>query len=98
MGETVNLMSIDTERFNNIVSSLNIVWTSPLVITLSIFFLWGYLGPSSLAGLAVMIILIPINSAVSTFMRKYQFANMVTKDKRIKVMNEVLDGIKASVF
>lgn len=98
VGETVNLMAIDTQRFMDILTTLNVIWTSPLIIGLSLFFLWGYLGPSCLAGLAVMVILIPINSVISTYMRRYQFANMMTKDKRIKIMNEVLDGVKVRTF
>jgi len=50
---------------------------------MSLYFLWGYLGVSSLAGLGVMIILIPINAVLSTRLRKYQFANMKTKGKEM---------------
>ena len=94
VGETVNLMSIDTQRFMDVIWSLNTVWSAPTIIGLSLFFLWGYLGPSSLAGLAIMVLLMPINAVISTRMRKLQFANMRNKDQRIKVMNEILDGVK----
>eukprot|EP00095_Tigriopus_kingsejongensis_P008533 maker-scaffold81_size397536-snap-gene-2.18 protein:Tk08533 transcript:maker-scaffold81_size397536-snap-gene-2.18-mRNA-1 annotation:"multidrug resistance-associated protein 1 isoform x4" len=94
VGETVNLMSIDTERMNIVVGSLNNLWYAPLVILLSLYFLWGYLGPSCLAGLGMMIILIPINAWLSSRIKKYQFANMKKKDQRLETMNEVLEGIK----
>ena len=58
--------------------------SSPLSIALSLYFLFGYLGIASLAGLAVMVVLIPVNAVLSTRLRKYQFANMKTKDKRIR--------------
>ena len=94
IGETVNIMSIDTQRFVDLAPSLNNLWVSPLIIVLSMISLWNLIGPSCLAGLAVMILLIPITSVTSTYMRKFQFANMRTKDKRIKVMNEILEGIR----
>lgn len=94
VGETVNIMSIDTQRFVDLAPSLNTIWSSPLIITLSMVSLWSLLGPSCLAGLAVMILIIPMTSVTSTFMRKFSFANMRTKDARIKVMNEILEGIK----
>ena len=94
MGETVNIMSIDTQRFVDLAPSLNTLWSSPLIISLSMISLWNLLGPSCLAGLAVMILIIPLTSVTSTFMRKFSFANMRTKDARIKVMNEILEGIK----
>lgn len=59
VGEIVNLMAVDAQRFMDLVTYLNMIWSAPLQIGLAIYFLWGILGPSVLAGLAVMIILIP---------------------------------------
>ena len=41
-----------------------------------------------------MVLLIPVNAVISAKMKKFQRANMGFKDKRIKAMNEILDGIK----
>ncbi|TRY70343.1 hypothetical protein TCAL_02430 [Tigriopus californicus] len=94
IGETVNLMSIDAERVFAVIGSLNTVWYSPAVIILSLAFLWNYVGASCLAGLGVMIVLIPVNAILSAQIKKYQVINMKKKDARIEVMNEILDGIK----
>jgi hypothetical protein len=64
-------MAIDTQRFVDITEMLNTAWASPFIIGLSLFFLWGHLGPSCLAGLAVMVLLIPLNATIATQMRKY---------------------------
>ena len=85
VGETVNLMAIDSQRMMDVTSQINTVWTSPMAIILSFYFLWGYLGPSSLAGLIIMVLLIPVNSVISNRMKKYQKENMKNKDARIKV-------------
>jgi ABC-type bacteriocin/lantibiotic exporter with double-glycine peptidase domain len=45
-------------------------------------------------GLAVMVLMIPMNSFVASKMKKYQKAQMLNKDKRVKLMDEVLNGIK----
>jgi ATP-binding cassette, subfamily C (CFTR/MRP), member 1 len=55
VGEIVNLMSVDAQRFMDLVTYLNMIWSAPLQISLAIYFLWQILGPSVLAGLAVMI-------------------------------------------
>merc|ERR1739838_611558 len=47
-----------------------------------------------LAGVAVMILLIPINGYVATKSRTIQMKQMKYKDERIKMMNEVLSGMK----
>ena len=49
-----------------------------------------------MTGLALTVLLVPINSVLSVWMKKYQFKNMKLKDRRIKVMNEILDGMKVS--
>ncbi|POI35376.1 hypothetical protein CIB84_000873, partial [Bambusicola thoracicus] len=52
------------------------------------------LGPSVLAGVAVMILLVPINAVMAMKTKTYQVAQMKSKDNRIKLMNEILNGIK----
>jgi ATP-binding cassette subfamily C (CFTR/MRP) protein 1 len=94
VGETVNLMQIDTQRMMDVIQSLNLLWSSPVTIFLSIYSLWGLLGPSCLAGLLVMVLLIPSNAVLGSKMKQYQRQNMRFKDLRMKTMNEVLDGIK----
>ena len=94
VGQTVNLMQIDAQRLVDLIENLNLLWSSPLTIALSIYSLWGFLGPSCLAGLLVMVLLIPTNLVLGSKIKKFQRENMKFKDKRMKAMNEVLDGIK----
>ncbi|XP_043841698.1 ATP-binding cassette sub-family C member 2 [Dromiciops gliroides] len=94
VGETVNLMSVDAQRFMDVTNFIHLLWSCPFQIVLSIVFLWMELGPSVLAGLGVMILLIPINAFLATKSRAIQVENMKNKDKRLKVMNEILSGIK----
>lgn len=70
------------------------IWSAPLQIALALYFLWGILGPSVLAGLAVMIILIPVNGLIANRVKTLQIRLMKYKDERVKLMNEVLNGIK----
>uniref|UniRef100_A0A8C3PYE1 Uncharacterized protein n=1 Tax=Chrysolophus pictus TaxID=9089 RepID=A0A8C3PYE1_CHRPC len=94
VGETVNLMSADAQRFMDMANFIHQLWSSPLQIILSIVFLWGELGPSVLAGLAVMVLLIPINGFLVNKSKDIQVRNMKNKDERMKIMGEVLNGIK----
>ncbi|XP_072208129.1 ATP-binding cassette sub-family C member 3 isoform X6 [Excalfactoria chinensis] len=94
VGEIVNLMSVDAQRFMDLVAFLNMLWSAPLQTCLALYFLWQALGPSVLAGVAVMVLLIPFNSAVAIKTRAFQVEQMRYKDSRIKLMNEILGGIK----
>ncbi|XP_032175781.1 canalicular multispecific organic anion transporter 2 isoform X3 [Mustela erminea] len=94
VGEIVNLMSTDAQRFMDLAPFLNLVVSVPLQIILAMYFLWQNLGPSILAGVALMVLLIPLNGAVAMKMRAFQAEQMKFKDSRIKLMNEILAGIK----
>ncbi|NWS44058.1 MRP3 protein, partial [Probosciger aterrimus] len=94
LGEVVNLMSVDAQRFMDLVTFLNMLWSAPLQIFLALYFLWQTLGPSVLAGVAVMVLLIPFNAAIAMKTRAFQVEQMRYKDSRIKLMNEILGGIK----
>ncbi|KAM9296382.1 ATP-binding cassette sub-family C member 3 [Gastrophryne carolinensis] len=94
VGEVVNLMSVDAQRFQDLTTFLNMLWSAPLQICLALYFLWQTLGPSVLAGVAVMVLLIPINAVIAVKTRAFQVEQMQYKDARIKLMNEILNGIK----
>uniref|UniRef100_A0A8C3DLY5 ATP binding cassette subfamily C member 2 n=1 Tax=Corvus moneduloides TaxID=1196302 RepID=A0A8C3DLY5_CORMO len=94
VGETVNLMSADAQRFMDMANFVHQLWSSPLQIILSIVFLWGELGPSVLAGIATMVLLIPINAFLVAKAKTIQERNMKNKDERMKIITEILNGIK----
>ena len=54
------------------------------------------LGAAIFSGVAVMVLTIPINTVVAKMSRKYQLEQMSNKDKRTKLMNEIIGGVKVS--
>uniref|UniRef100_A0A7N5JPI8 Multidrug resistance-associated protein 1 n=1 Tax=Ailuropoda melanoleuca TaxID=9646 RepID=A0A7N5JPI8_AILME len=94
VGEIVNLMSVDAQRFMDLATYINMVWSAPLQVILALYLLWLNLGPSVLAGVAVMILMVPLNAVMAMKTKTYQVAHMKSKDSRIKLMNEILNGIK----
>ena len=98
VGEIVNLMSVDAQRFMDLTPYFHTVWSAPLQIVLSLVFLYLTMGPSIFAGFAVMILMIPLNSSLASWMQKLQVKQMAHKDSRIKLVNEVLNGIKVWLY
>ncbi len=49
------------------------------------------------AGVGVMIVLVPINAKMADVTKKLQVEQMKSKDKRVKMMNEILSGIKVGL-
>lgn len=93
-GEIVNLMQVNTQTFVDLTTYLNMLWSAPLQIIISVAMLWRYLGVASLAGLATMILFIPINIYLSNKSKMLQISKLKYQDSRIKLTNEILNGIK----
>jgi len=72
VGEIVNLMSVDAQRFMELTAYINMLWSAPLQMCISLYLLWMVLGPSVLAGVGVMVLMIPINALIAKKTRAYQ--------------------------
>ena len=68
----VNLMSIDTQHIVDLVTYINMLWSSPLQIVIAIYFLSVTMGISILAGVGVLVLLIPVNLLVARQARRQQ--------------------------
>ena len=71
-GEIVNLMSVDAQRVQDATGYLWMTWSAPLQISIAVYMLWTLMGASVLAGLAVMVLIIPINAVIAALSRKLQ--------------------------
>ena len=65
VGEIVNLMSVDTDRIQNVIGYLWIVWSCPLQISVALYLLYQQLGVAVFAGLGALVLLLPINYIVA---------------------------------
>ncbi|XP_058820116.1 multidrug resistance-associated protein 1-like [Topomyia yanbarensis] len=94
VGEIVNLMAVDAQRFFELTSYLHVLWSAPLIIALCLYLLYEILGPAVFAGLAVMFVMIPLTGFIASKMKDLQVEQMRIKDERVKKMNEILSGMK----
>lgn len=92
-GEIVNLISVDANRFLDLLTFLNLVWSAPFQIVVGIYFLYQQLGYSALAGVACIVAIIPINAFLINLQKKIQMKQMKYKDERIKLMNGEFDRL-----
>ena len=72
MGEIVNLMSVDAQRFMDLMTYFHMIWSAPLQIILSLVFLYFTMGYAIFAGFVVMILLIPVNAAIASKSKQFQ--------------------------
>ncbi|VDN47728.1 unnamed protein product [Gongylonema pulchrum] len=72
VGEIVNLMAIDVERFQTVAPYIQLLWSCPFQITLALIYLFYTLGASAACGVAVMILFLPLNILSSVIIKKWQ--------------------------
>ncbi|XP_059158170.1 multidrug resistance-associated protein 1-like isoform X2 [Physella acuta] len=94
LGEIVNLMSVDCQRLENVMNYCYIFFSAPFQIAIALYMLYDQIGIATFAGLGVILILMPMNTIVSVTLRKYNRRMMKLKDRRIRLMNEILNGMK----
>jgi ABC-type bacteriocin/lantibiotic exporter with double-glycine peptidase domain len=87
-------MSIDSSRLTELVWVFNEMVAAPLELTIGTYLLWQQLGIATLAGIVIMLLLIPINYVIVGRFKVIQDAIMKCKDIRTKLINEVLNGIR----
>ena len=75
-GDIVNLMSVDTQRLQDVAQYGQIVWSAPFQIIICLASLYNLVGISMLAGIGIMIIMIPVNGLISRIMKNYQRQQM----------------------
>uniref|UniRef100_A0AAQ5ZNX8 ABC-type glutathione-S-conjugate transporter n=1 Tax=Amphiprion ocellaris TaxID=80972 RepID=A0AAQ5ZNX8_AMPOC len=93
------IINTDTQKLMDFVVYFNAVWLAPIEIALCLFFLWQHLGPSALAGIATVILIFPLNGFIAKKRSKLQVKiQMKFMDGRIRLMNEILNGIKILKF
>jgi ABC-type multidrug transport system fused ATPase/permease subunit len=93
-GEIVNLMAIDAQRFMDVCNYIHMLWSAPVQIALSLYFLYQEMQSAIFAGFGVMLLLIPVNTWIAGKERAISRKLMTKKDSRIKQMNELLNGVK----
>lgn len=94
-GDIVNLMSVDTQRIQDLSQYGQIIWSGPFQIILCLASLYNLLGNSMWAGVVVMLVMILINGVVARSIKNLQQQQMKNKDERTKLTSELLTNMKS---
>lgn len=87
-------MQLNAQSFVDFFPLLHTLWSAPLQVLLTFVLLWFYIGWAMFAGLGIMLLLIGYNLFLSYKYNALTERNMQIKDRRIKMTNEILNGIK----
>uniref|UniRef100_A0A4W2FZS7 Multidrug resistance-associated protein 4 n=1 Tax=Bos indicus x Bos taurus TaxID=30522 RepID=A0A4W2FZS7_BOBOX len=93
-GQIVNLLSNDVNRFDQVTMFLHYLWVGPLQAVAVTALLWMEIGMPCLAGMAVLIILLLLQSCFGKLFSSLRSKTAALTDDRISTMSEVISGIK----
>ncbi|KAF2715080.1 P-loop containing nucleoside triphosphate hydrolase protein [Pleomassaria siparia CBS 279.74] len=98
-GAIINLMAVDAFKVSEVCAYLHFLWANtPVQVTVAVFLLYQLLGYSSIAGISMMIVLLPINLWVAKQFGVIQKLVLAATDARIHTTNEVLSNIRIIKF
>lgn len=94
-GDIVNYMAVDAQRLQDLTQFLQQAWSAPFQIVICMVSLYNLVGWSMMAGIVVMIVMMPIQGFTAKIMKKMQKTQMKNKDARSRLINEIINNMKA---
>jgi ABC-type multidrug transport system fused ATPase/permease subunit len=93
-GKLVNHISTDVSRIDYCAAFFHISWTAPIQIIFCLVVLFINLGPSAFAGFAFFLIATVLQAVTMKSLARIRDRAMTWTDKRVKLLQELLSGIK----
>ncbi|KAF8699270.1 Multidrug resistance-associated ABC transporter, partial [Rhizoctonia solani] len=98
-GQITTMISTDCSRLDTAAAFFHIIWTGPIELIIGIALLIHNLGYSALVGLGVLIVGFPVQQAVLIQrMVQARYATVQLTDKRVRLLQEILQGIRLLVL
>ena len=93
-GQAINIIALDVQRFNESGQNVSFVFSTPFIIIAIIVIMYFEFGNATLIGFSVLFLLMPIQSYCGNKASKYRQLSAKIADRRIRLMNEILNGAK----
>lgn len=97
-GELVNHISTDVSRIDFCMGYFHMSWTALIQLTICLVLLLINLGPSALAGFALLLVATPVQTYAIKRLFSLRMKSMAWTDKRSKTLQEVLSGMRVIKF
>ncbi|CEH19248.1 Multidrug resistance-associated protein/mitoxantrone resistance protein, ABC superfamily [Ceraceosorus bombacis] len=97
-GRLVTAVSTDVTRLETLYMYAHDAWLGPIQIVVTLALLINNLGPSALVALGVIIFFTPFQAVIVSRMVKARADAVKVTDKRVSLMQEILQGIKLIIL
>ena len=97
-GQVVNMMSNDTQQLQRFLQFFGFTLVAPIQIVFSLVLIHRQVGNATWVGIAFMFGLVPINGVIFSKISKMRRKVLKYSDARVKIINEILAGIRIIKF
>lgn len=85
---------IDTQKLYEVMQDGHLVWGLPLSVLVVTLCLWLVMGPTTLMGLAILLLFVPLVRYVMTTMLAIRHERAQWTDRRMKLINSMIQGVR----
>lgn len=97
-GKIANLVSVDAFQISEICAYIFYLWSAPFAVVINSILLYNTLGVASFAGIAVLVLLIPVQALIGRMYTVIQRKFMAATDARLEGVTEMLQSVKLVKF
>ncbi|XP_050313562.1 probable multidrug resistance-associated protein lethal(2)03659 [Anthonomus grandis grandis] len=94
VGQVVNLLSNDVNRFDVAVLFAHHLWLGPVQTIICTYFMYLQVGLSAVIGVILLIVFIPVQVYLGKKISILRLKTALRTDERVRLMNEIISGIQ----
>lgn len=95
-GEVTNLLAVDTQKLFEVTQEGHLIWSCPLSMIIVTILLLIVMGPTTIVGMAVLVLFVPLVKITATKMLSIRRKRVKVSDERVEIVNAMLQGIKVT--
>ncbi|XP_076687192.1 ATP-binding cassette sub-family C member 5-like isoform X2 [Andrena cerasifolii] len=93
-GEITNLFTNDSQRLFDVVIYGPMIISGPIIVTCGVVYILWVFSPLALLGTFAFLVFYPVQYLISRVVGYFRSKTVVIADRRVKLMNEILECIK----
>ncbi|XP_017763434.1 PREDICTED: probable multidrug resistance-associated protein lethal(2)03659 isoform X2 [Eufriesea mexicana] len=95
VGQAVNLLSNDVNRFDIALIYLHYLWIGPLETVIIAYLMYREVELSAIFGIIVLLLFIPLQGYLGKKSSVFRLKTAMRTDERVRLTNEIIGGIQA---
>ncbi|XP_012251875.1 probable multidrug resistance-associated protein lethal(2)03659 [Athalia rosae] len=94
VGQVVNLLSNDVNRFDSAIYFIHYIWLGPLESVAITYLIYREVGWSAVIGMLTLLMFVPLQGYLGKMSSIFRLRTALRTDERIRLMNEIINGIQ----